>query len=63
MSFPNIHYLRAEQPHQSDADLMAHFEGVIEGVIEGVGKDIKRETGVNSLCPKRATWALDNNAK
>ena len=39
VSFPNIHYLRAEQPHQSDADLMAHFEGVIEGV----GKDIKEK--------------------
>ena len=43
VSFPNIHYLRAEQPHQSATDLMAHFEGVIEGVIEGVGKDIKEK--------------------
>ena len=43
VSFPNIHYLRAEQTHQSDADSMAHFEGVIEGVIEGVGKDIKEK--------------------
>ena len=43
MSFPNIHYLRAEQPHQGATDLMAHFEGVIEGVIEGVGKDIKEK--------------------
>ena len=39
VSFPNIHYLRAEQPHQSATDLMAHFEGVIEGV----GKDIKEK--------------------
>ena len=43
VSFPNIHYLRAEQPHQSATDLMAHFEGVIEGVIEGVGKEIKEK--------------------
>ena len=43
VSFPNIHYLRAEQPHQSNADLMTHFEGVIEGVIEGVGKNIKEK--------------------
>ena len=43
VSFPDIHYLRAEDSHQSDSNLMSHFEGVIEGVIEGVGKDIKEK--------------------
>ncbi len=43
VSFPNIHYLRAEKPLQGSASLMSHFEGVIEGVIEGVGKDIKEK--------------------
>jgi len=43
VSFPNIHYLRAENLHQGDTNLMSHYEGVIEGVIEGVGKDIKEK--------------------
>lgn len=45
VSFPNIHYLRAENLHQRNinANLMSHFEGVIEGVIEGVGKDVKEK--------------------
>ena len=43
VSFPNIHYLRAENLHQGGTNLMSHFEGVIEGVIEGVGKDIKEK--------------------
>jgi len=43
VSFPNIHYLRAEKPLQGDTSLMSYFEGVIEGIIEGVGKDIKEK--------------------
>ena len=43
VSFPNIHYLRAESLHQGGTNLTSHFEGVIEGVIEGVGKDIKEK--------------------
>ncbi len=39
VSFPNIHYLRAENLHQGDTNLMSQFEGVIEGV----GKDIKEK--------------------
>ena len=43
VSFPNIHYLRAENLNQGDTNLMSHFKGVIEGVIEGVGKDLSEK--------------------
>lgn len=51
VTFPNIHYLRAENLSQGDmkTNQMAHFEGVIEGVIEGVGKDVK-EKMASILC-------------
>ena len=67
VSFPDIHYLRAEDSHQSDSNLMSHFEGVIEGVIEGVGKDIKEKLA-SILCvlneqPGLRTTMLSNKTE
>ena len=61
VSFPNIHYLRAAQPHQSASDLMAHFEGITEGITEGKRNDIKPKL-VTILCVLHEHPGLRTNA-